>query len=53
MAVPRGKKGDSLVGAVGTGQTFILSLILASNLGLAKSIAPCETMEPDYVYVRQ
>ena len=33
------------MGAVGTGHFFI-SLIMASNLGAAKSIAPCEATEP-------
>ena len=33
------------MGAVGIAHFFIL-LILASNLGAAKSIAPCEEMEP-------
>ena len=33
------------MGAVGIGHCFIL-LIVASNLGAAKSIAPCEAMEP-------
>ena len=36
---------DGVVGAVGIGHFFIL-LIMASNLGAAKSIAPCEVMEP-------
>ena len=33
------------MGAVGRGNFFIL-LIMASNLGAAKSIAPCEATEP-------
>jgi len=33
------------VGAVGIGNIFI-SLIIASNMGAAKSIAPCEATEP-------
>ena len=33
------------MGAVGRGNCFIL-LIMASNLGAAKSIAPCEATEP-------
>ena len=36
---------DRVVGAVGIGHFFIL-FIMASNLGAAKSIAPCEVMEP-------
>ena len=36
---------DGVVGAVGIGNFFIL-LIMASNLGAAKSIAPCEATEP-------
>ena len=36
---------DGVVGAVGIGNFFIL-LIMASNLGMAKSITPCETTEP-------
>ena len=33
------------MGAVGIGIFFIL-YIIASNLGMAKSIAPCEATEP-------
>ena len=33
------------MGAVGRGHFFTL-LIMASNLGAAKSIAPCEATEP-------
>ena len=36
---------DGVVGAVGIGHCFIL-LIMASNLGTTKSIAPCEMTEP-------
>ena len=36
---------DGVVGDVGIGHFFIL-LIMASNLGVAKSIAPCEATEP-------
>ena len=36
---------DGVVGAVGIGHFFIW-LIMASNLGKAKSIAPCEATEP-------
>ena len=36
---------DGVMGAVGIGNFFIL-LIMASNLGAAKSIAPCEVTEP-------
>ena len=36
---------DKVVGAVGRGHFFI-SLIMASSLGAAKSIAPSEAKEP-------
>ena len=36
---------EGVVGAVGIGNFFIL-LIMASNLDAAKSIPPCEAMEP-------
>ena len=36
---------DGVVGATGIGHFFIL-LNMGSNLGAAKSIAPCEAMEP-------
>ena len=36
---------DGVVGAVGIGH-FVMLLIMASNFGAAKSIAPCEATEP-------
>ena len=36
---------DRVVGAVGIGN-FVILLIVLSNLGAAKSIAPCEATEP-------
>ena len=45
-----GRGADSVMGKGGgnrgDGSGFILSLILASNLGAAKSIALCEATEP-------
>ena len=47
--LPSAKKSDSVigwvVGAVGIGHFFIL-LVMTSNLGMAKSIAPGEATKP-------
>ena len=43
--VVKPRPSDKEVGAVGVGCVFII-LVLASNLGAAKSIAPCEATEP-------
>ena len=49
MAAPSKKRRDSVIGWGGGScgdRSFFILLIVASNLGAAKSIAPCEAMEP-------